>query len=315
MPRPLVMQTEALDEACRAWLAERCEVVACAPEDEGFGALLSRAEGLVIRTYTRVDGALLERAPKLRVVGRAGVGLDNVDLEACRGAGVMVVSTPDANTRAVVELVTAFMLDAWRPRVFLEQSLGLAEWKSLRADLVGERQLAGSALGILGLGRIGRAMARIGAALDMRVIYHDVEFIVEQGRNGAEPVELDALLAQSDVLTVHIDHRASNRGFIDGAKLARMKEDALLINTSRGFAVDAAALACWLEERPMAQAVLDVHEPEPFGDGHPLLGIANAYLTPHIGAATAPAHRNMSWVVRDVWRVLNGEAPEYPAWV
>lgn len=312
--RPLVIQTEHLDEAAAAWLGQRCELAACAPEEEPrFGELLGRAAGLVIRTYTRVDERLLARAPGLRVVGRAGVGLDNVDLAACAAAGVAVVHTPAANTRAVVEYVFALLLDVVRPRVALEAALDVKAWKQLRAGLIAPRQLAGLTLGIVGFGKIGSQVGRVGAALDMRVIYHELVEIDEAGRGGAAPASLEALLGESDVISVHVDERPGNRHLFAAAQFARCRPDLVFINTSRGFVVDAVALAEFLKANPNARAALDVHEPEPFGPAYPLLGLPNALLSPHLAAATAQAHANMSWVVRDVWRVLSGERAEFEA--
>lgn len=312
--RPLVIQTEHLDEVCAAWLAERAEVERCGSEDEPrFSRLLERAEGLVIRTYTKVDAGLLARAPRLRVVGRAGVGVDNVDLAACAARGVAVVNTPAANVRAVVEYVTAVLLDAIRPRVFVDRALEPGHWKSLRSELIAPKQASELTLGIYGLGQIGSQVARVGAALDMRVIYHDLAEIPAERRQGAAPVSREELLAQADVLTVHVDGRRGNRGLLGAEALSRLKPDVILINAARGFVVDAAALAAFMRAHPAAAAMLDVHEPEPFGEDYPLLGLPNVHLSPHIAAATAPAHRNMSWVVRDVWRVLSGGAPEFPA--
>jgi phosphoglycerate dehydrogenase-like enzyme len=314
--RPLVIQTEQLDAEAHRWLAERCELVVCpwdASSPGGLHELLPRADGLLIRTYTRVDAALLDRAPRLRVVARAGVGLDNVDLSACAARGVTVVSTPGANTRAVVELVTAFMLDALRPRAFLDKSLDAPAWTKARKDLTAPRQLSDLTLGIIGLGRVGSGVARVGAALDMRVVYCDLLDIPAARRFGAEPASMDEVLSTADVISVHVDGRKRNRGLIDAAALARCKADAVLINTSRGMVVDAIALADYLIRNKGAQALLDVHEPEPFGPAYPLLDLPNAHLSPHIGAATLAAHANMSWVVRDLYRVLRGEAPEHPA--
>jgi phosphoglycerate dehydrogenase-like enzyme len=311
--RPLVVQTEELDPVCSAWLGERCELVPCPSEDPGFVPLLARADGLVIRTYTKVDAALLEKAPNLRVVGRAGVGLDNVDIPACKARNVTVLSTPDANTRAVTELVFAFILDALRPRLFLERPLSMPEWKKARKELTATRQLSDLTIGILGLGRVGKSVARIAGAFNMRVLYNDLLDIPEQDRCGATFVPVETLFREADVLTLHPDGRPANRKFVNAGRLDLCKRDVLLINASRGLVVDSIALAAFLWERPEAQALLDVHEPEPFGPDHPLLSVPNAHLAPHIGAATATAHRNMSWVVRDVWRVLCGEKPELPA--
>lgn len=312
--KPLVIQTEQLDADAAAWLAERCELVVCPWEDDRrLGELLPRAEGLVIRTYTKINDALLDRVPKLKVVGRAGVGLDNVDIQACERRRVTVVSTPGANTRAVVELVTAFMLDALRPRAYQTGPLDKKAWSALRSAQIAPRQLGDLTLGIIGFGRVGSGVARVGAAMDMRVIYHDIVDIDPARRSGATPVPFDRVLEEADVLTIHVDGRSTNRGLINAAALARCRPGVVFINTSRGTVVDAEALGAFLRKNSGARAFIDVHEPEPLAPTNPLLGLPNAHLTAHIGAATATAHANMSWVVRDVWKVLSGEAPEHPA--
>lgn len=309
-----VVQTEPLNDAAAVWLRERCELIVCPYEDTArFEALLPTADGLLIRTYTRVDDALLAKAPKLRCVARAGVGLDNVDIAACARRNVVVVSTPGANTRAVVELATSFMLDALRPRVFLDRALDKRAWNAARKDLIAPRQLSDLTLGIIGFGRVGSSMARVGAALDMRVIYTDLVEIPESKRSGATPGTFERVLTEADVLTLHVDGRARNRHLINAWALERCRDDVLLLNTSRGMVVDPDALAAFLRAHPAAQAIMDVHDPEPVSPESPLLGLANAHLSPHIGAATATAHANMSWVVKDLWRVLSGEAPEHPA--
>ncbi|MBY0395086.1 MAG: 3-phosphoglycerate dehydrogenase [Thermoleophilia bacterium] len=313
MSRPLVIQTEHLDDGPAAWLAERCELVRKGAGEAGFGELLSRADGLVIRTYTTVDDAMLSAAPRLKVIGRAGVGLDNVDLEACAGRGVTVCSTPDANSVAVVEYVVALMLDATRPRVSLDHAVNGPEWKRLRAANQARRQLSEMTLGIWGLGRIGTRIARAAAGLGMSVVYNDLLEIPVERRWGAQPVSAAELCRRADVLTVHVDGRRSNRHLVSGPAFSQMKPGALFINAARGFIVDAAALGAFLRANPAAQAALDVHEPEPFGPDYPLLGLPNARLLPHLASCTATAQTNMSWVVRDVWRVLSGEAPEFPA--
>jgi len=312
--RELVIQTEDLDAECAAWLGERCEVVAQAADGSArWRELLARAAGLVVRTYTRVDGAMLAGAPKLRVVGRAGVGLDNIDVAACRARGVEVVHTPGANTSAVVEYVTALMLDALRPRVFIERAMAGAEWNRLRKELVGERELGELTLGVWGLGRVGSGVARVGRALGMRVIANDLRDIPEGERGGAAMVDTATLLRESDVLSVHVDERAGNRGLVGREALAAMRDRVIFINTSRGFVVDAGACAGFFRAHPGAIALLDVHEPEPFDAAYPLLDIANVHLSPHLASGTASAKKRMSWVVRDVWRVLSGERPESPA--
>lgn len=313
MTGPLVIQAEELDAPAASWLAERCDLVRCSPTDAPrFEGLLAKAEGLVVRTYARVDGPLLDKAPRLRVVGRAGVGLDRIDVEACRRRGVEVVHTPDANSDAVAEFVFAILLDAIRPRRPAGPT-AQSDWDALRAGLRANVQVCELTLGVLGMGRIGRRVARIGAGFGMTTLYHDLVDIPPELRQGAGCVSLDALLARSDVLSVHVDNREGNRGLVNAAFLARCRTSAVVINTSRGLVVDAWALASWLRANPGAKALIDVHEPEPFGEDYPLLNLPNARLTPHLAAATRTAHANMSWVVRDVDRVLRGERPVHPA--
>ena len=304
--RPLVIQTEHLDATCAAWLAERAELVKCSSDAPEFAALLARAQGLVIRTYTDVNDAMLAGAPKLRVVGRAGVGLDNVDEAACARRGIKVFNTPDANGTAVVEYVNCLMCDATRPRVFLDAALPLAEWKKLRTKLLARRQLCQMTLGIWGMGKIGKRIAKLGAGLGMRVIYHDLLEIAEPLRAGATPVMRESLCAQADIITVHVDGRNENTNLVSTDAFGRMKSDVVFINTSRGFVVDAHAVADFMLAHPAACAMLDVHEPEPFEATCPLLDMKNVHLSPHIAAATELANLNMSWVVRDVWGALEG---------
>jgi phosphoglycerate dehydrogenase-like enzyme len=302
--RPLVLQTEHLHPAASAWLAERCDLRDCSGDPARFDALLPGADGLVIRTYTRVDAALLERAPRLRVVGRAGVGLDNVDLPACASRGVRVVHTPDANTQAVAEYVLALLLDATRPRLMLDKPIDAARWRAVREELIAPRQLDECVLGILGLGRIGSRVARIAHGLGMRVVYHDLVEIPPDRRHGAGPVSLDGLRRQSDIITVHVDPREANRGLVGADFLAGLRENVVIVNTSRGMVIDEPALAAFLRRNPKAAALLDVHAHEPIPPGSPLWNLPNAHLSPHIAAATRSAHEAMSWVVREVWEVL-----------
>lgn len=313
MDKPLVVVCEAIPPGAAGWLRERAAVAECGPRDARLGELLARAEGLVVRTYTRVDGALLAGAPRLRVVGRAGVGVDNIHLDACAARGVRVVHTPEANADAVVELVLGMALDVLRPRPLVDRVLPPEAWGALRESLVAPRQLAGSTLGVYGYGRVGSRLGRAGAALGMRVLYHDLRPIPEGEQWGGQAVDRETLLGESDVLSVHVDGRAGNRGLIGEDAFGRMRRGVVFVNTSRGFVVDAGACAEFLLENPVATAILDVHDPEPVAAGSPLLGLPNARLTPHIGAATARAKEAMGWVVRDVWRVLSGQEPEFEA--
>ncbi|MFO0829618.1 MAG: NAD(P)-dependent oxidoreductase [Phycisphaerales bacterium] len=314
MPPPLVIVTEQLSDDALEWLAESCEVVRARPDEDAFVAAAARAEGLVVRTYTVVDDAMLSRLPRLRVVGRGGVGLDNIDLDACAARGVVVVSTPDANTQAVVEYVTCLLCDALRPRAPLDRPVPKDEWDRLRDDdLVALWQMNELTLGILGLGRIGKRVAQVARAIGFEVIFNDLLGIPDDERHGAEPVDLDSLFRSSDVLTIHVDGRPSNRRFVNERLVDLLKPDAVLINTSRGMVIDHDALAAWLRANAGATALLDVHDPEPVREDNPLLGLDNAHLFPHLASRTLTAMDNMSWVVKDVVAVLQGRAPKWPA--
>ncbi|MEM9882500.1 MAG: NAD(P)-dependent oxidoreductase [Planctomycetota bacterium] len=314
--KPIVLVTERLDDGCAAWLAERADLRWVAHNDrDAMAATLPLAEGLVVRTYTQVDASLLAQAPKLRVVGRAGVGLDNFDLPACHAAGVAVVYTPDANTQAVVEYVFGLMLDHFRPRTDIPVGADAAAFHALRQTEVG-RQLDELTLGVLGCGRIGTRVAAIAHAVGMNLRVCDLKPEPELRKTLAAPfdyVDHTTLYAESDIVTVHVDNRPKNRGLIDATALARMRPDALLINAARGMLVDHAALLRWLDERPEASAILDVHDPEPPPGDSPLHGRSDVRLLPHLASRTGTALKNMSWVVRDVAAVLAGEGPRFPA--
>jgi len=313
-----VVLTEHLDEQCADWLARRVKLVRQSHEDpDALRRELADADGLVVRTYTQVDAALLAGAANLKVVARAGVGLDNISLPECSAAGVRVVYTPDANTQAVVEYLWALILDVVRPRAYLDGYVAPPKFHELRRIHVG-RQLSTMTLGILGMGRIGRRIAQCAHAIGTRVLYNDLLTRRELDLPDDEPsefVDKHTLYEQSDILTIHVDGRKENRRLIDAGVLARLKANCLLINAARGMLIDNDALAAWADavaDRG-GVAVLDVHDPEPPDDAYPLFGHANVRLLPHLASRTPEALANMSWVVRDVVRVLDGDEPRYPA--
>lgn len=299
MIRPRVVIAEPLHPEPLAWLRERADIFESLTDDA-----LREADGLIVRTYTTVDAALLDKGPLLRVVGRAGVGTDNIDKEASAARGVEVVCTPEANTTAVVEYVLSAIFSRLRPIVPVTHAMDASAWSAVRDALIAPRELSECCVGIWGLGRIGKAVARALAPLAGEVIYHDLIDIPREKRAGAESVSARELLERSDVLTLHVDGRSSNRGLIGSGELARMRAHALVINAARGMVVDAPALAAHMEQHEQFRAVLDVHAPEPIARGNPLLDLPGATLTAHVGAATAKAKLAMSWVVRDVYEAL-----------
>lgn len=313
---PLVIVTEGSDAAPLQWLRERCRVIEAAPDSPDFEKHLPVAAGLVVRTYTKVNESTLSRAPRLRVVGRGGVGLENIDVAACRRRGIEVVFTPDANTLAVGDFVFGLILQLLRPwAVFRERAYEPREFKRIR-DTQRGRQLNELTLGILGMGRVGTRVARIATmGFGMRVIYNDIidPKLPPELAPLVRPVDKPTLYRESDVLSLHVDMRPGNENLVGAEELAVMKPTAVLINTSRGEVLDADALAGAIREKRLAGAALDVFWPEPPPGDFPLLGVDNVILTPHLAARTYTAIENMSWVVRDVIEVLEGRKPKYPA--
>ncbi len=316
-----VLITETLDMACADWLAGQLpagsRVIWAKAEDAApLDDLLPLADALVVRTYTQVNADLLKKAPRLKVVGRAGVGLDNIDLPACQNAGVQVVFTPDANTQAVVEYVYGLIFDRFRPRTPLPARASEQTFHALRKTEVG-LEVADLTLGILGMGRIGKRIATVAHAFGIKVLACDVlpEAVIRADLPGIpfDYVSHDALYTGSDIVTLHADGRPENKRMMGTAAFGKLRPNAVFINAARGMLVDETAVARWLQANPQARAYLDVHEPEPPPPANPLWDLPNATLLPHLASRTDTALRNMSWVVRDVLAVLNGQAPKHPA--
>lgn len=312
--KPIVVVTEESEPRPLEWLREQAQVIEIAGDDPEFDAALARAEGLCVRTYTRVTPAMLEKAPKLRVVGRGGVGIENIDVKACRARGVQVVYTPDANTIAVGDFVFGTMIQLIRPwGYFREKTYPPAEFKKIR-NVIRGRQLDELTLGILGMGRVGRRVGRIAThGFGMRVIYNDLLDVQSQLTFPATSVDKPTLYRECDILSIHVTMLPGNQNLVGREQIAMMKPDAILLNSSRGEVLDVHALTDALKEKRLAAAALDVYHPEPPLPDFPLLGFENVLLTPHVASRTAIAMENMSWVVRDVMAVLEGKPPKYPA--
>jgi phosphoglycerate dehydrogenase-like enzyme len=310
---PKVILAEGSDPRPLQWLKEQVRVVEIGSGDARFFEELGDAQGLLVRTYTKVNAGLLDRAPKLKVVGRGGVGLENIDVPECRRRGVEVVYTPDANTLAVGDFVFGYLLQLLRPWEFFRETIyPPKEFKRIR-DTVRGRQLNELTIGILGMGRVGRRVGHIAAGgFGMRVIYNDLIPITSLDFP-ATAVDKPALYREADILTIHVDMRPGNENLVGAEQIALLKPSAVIINTSRGEVLDAAALAKAVKEKRIFGAALDVFAPEPPLEGFPLLGFKNVLLTPHLAARTTTAMENMSWVVRDVVEVLKGHKAKYPA--
>ena len=261
---------------------------------------LAGAQALVVRNRTRVDAGLLAAAPALRVVGRLGVGLDNIDLDACAAHKVQVIPATGANALAVAEYVIASTMLLLRGAYTSSAEMGAGLWP--RARLSEGRETGGKTLGLVGFGAIGRLTARLATGLGMRVIACDPMLAADAPvwrETGVVCVGLEELLGTADAVSLHVPLTAGTRGLMDARRLALMKPDAVLINPARGGIVDEAALADALRGGRLGGAALDVFDTEPLGAGSALAGIPNLLLTPHIGGVTRESNERVSSLIAD----------------
>lgn len=272
-------------------------------------AAIGEYDALVVRSQVQVDAALIAAGTRLVVIGRAGVGVDNVDLDAATRAGITVVNAPTGNTIAAAEHTLALLYGVARRIASADASVRRGEWK--RAQFTG-LELRGRTLGIVGLGKIGLAIALRARAMEMTVIGVDPYVSAEQAANhGVELVELDAMLERADVVTVHVPLTRTTRGLIGRETIARMKPGAIVLNVARGGILDEAAVADALRSGHLGGAGVDVFENEP-PTGSPLLDAPNTLLTPHLGASTAEAQILVSEeVAAQVLDVLDGRSARY----
>ncbi len=293
-------------------LASRHEV----DERLGLDAAALRAaiepyEALVVRSQVQVDAELIAAGRNLRVIGRAGTGLDNVDAEAAARRGIAVVNAPGGNTIAAAELTIGLLLAVIRHIPAADASTRAGEWARAR---FGGTELRGKTLGIVGLGRIGLAVADRAAAFGMRLLGADPYVAPEAASaRGIEVLALPELLARADIVTVHVPLTRETTGLLDRAAISTLRPGAIVLNLARGGVIDEAALAEALREGRVAAAGVDVYEPEP-PIGSPLLGAPNVVLTPHIAASTAEAQVAVGVEVAErILEVLDGLPAEAAA--
>ena len=243
-------------------------------------------EGFIIRSRTKIDREVLDRASRLRLVARPGTGLDNVDVEYAKSKGVAVINSPESLVEAVAEHVVLLMLALSRNLVPADQSTRSGKWE--KNALMG-RELKGKVLGIVGLGRIGRRIAEIAKTLGMSVLVYDVIVIPQEvlAESGAMVVTLDEVFSSSDYITLHVPMTPDTAHLVNASRLAQMKKSSFIINTSRGGVIDEPALAEALNEDRIGGAALDVFEKEPPSGA--ILSAPKTVLTPHIGGQTEEA--------------------------
>jgi D-3-phosphoglycerate dehydrogenase len=255
---------------------------------------LATADGLIVRSATKVTAELLEQAPKLRVVGRAGVGVDNIDVEAATHRGILVMNTPGGNAVSVAEHTFALMLAMARSVPQSNASIHAGRWEKSGAA---GTELRGKTLGLVGLGRVGTEVARRARGLEMKVLAHDPYVTPAAAREvEVELVALDELLKRADVISLHTSLSAATEKMFGAAAFAKMKRGARLVNCARGELIDEAALAEALKSGQIAAAAVDTFAEEP-PKNSPLIGLANLIATPHIAGSTAEAQEEVGTAV------------------
>ncbi|MCZ8313674.1 hydroxyacid dehydrogenase [Phreatobacter sp.] len=267
--------------------------------------LIAGARALIVRNRTQVRGALLAAGAKLEAIGRLGVGLDNIDVEAAKARGIAVLPATGANDVSVAEWAVTTIMVLLRGAYYATADVAAGTWP--RERLMG-REISGKVLGLVGFGAIARETAVRAKALGMDIIAADPFVAADDpawGRIGARSVSLDALVAEADAVSLHVPLTPETRNLIDARRLATMKPGAVLVNAARGGVVDEAALAAALRAGTIAGAALDVFDVEPLKAGSPLTGCPNLILTPHIAGVTVESNVRVSSVTAaNVRRVL-----------
>ena len=271
-------------------------------EREELKKVIAEYDGIIVRSRTKVDAEVLSRAARLKVIGRAGVGVDNIDVEEAERRGIKVLRTPEGPSVSVAELTVALMLCLARMIPYADRAMKEGRW--VKGELMGV-ELRGKKLGIVGFGRIGYEVAKRAKAFEMEVLVYDVvlDKLMDRVREvGARGLSFEELLRESDFVSIHVPLTPQTRHMIGEEELKAMKPTAYLINTSRGSVVDEEALLRALKEGWIAGAALDVYEVEP-PTNMELIRLPNVVCTPHIGAQTVEAQRRNSVLVAN--KLLN----------
>jgi glyoxylate reductase len=314
MPKPKVYATHELFEPAREILNANCDIHYWSnsdrpPREEVFRNVKDK-EGLISLLTEKINDELLRAAPKLRIVANVAVGYDNIDLDACTRRGVAVTNTPGVLDETTADFAWT-LLTAVARRVSEGETLARSgNWKGWNLDQLCGSDIWGKTLGLVGFGRIGRAVARRASGFDMKIIYTDAMRATEDVEKSlnAEFRDLNTLLAESDFISLHVPLLPETRGLFDAPKLYRMKPTAFLINTSRGPVVDEAALVAALEAKKIAGAALDVFENEPFI--HSGLKRPNVVLTPHQASASIETRSKMAvMAANNIVTFFKGQRP------
>lgn len=307
--------TRVIPEAGLALLREAADVTVwpdpLPPSREELVELASGMDGLLTLLTDPIDGAFLDAVPSVRVVSNFAVGYDNIDVPACTARGVAVCTTPDVLTETTADFAFALLMATARRIPESVAAVHRGEWHTWEPMGFLGRDIAGATLGIVGLGRIGRAVARRATGFGMRILYTNQERVpAAEAELGAEWTDLDTLLAESDFVSLHVPLTDETRGMIGAEQLRRMRRTAVLINTARGPVVQTDALVAALEAGEIWAAGLDVTDPEPLPADHPLLKHPRVVVAPHIASASEATRANMATLAaQNLLAVLRGETP------
>ena len=314
MPQPRVFVSRMMHQDALALIGEATDMEVWPndppPSAGDLRTKLVDAEGVLINIMDRIDTALLDAAPRLRVVSQLAAGLDNVDVPECTRRGILLGSTPGILSKAVADHAFALLLSAARRVVESDRWVRGNNWElAFHPNYWLGNEVQGSTLGIVGLGQIGLEVARRAQGFDMRILYHSRNRRPEaEAQYGLTYAAMDELLSESDYVSLHVPLTPETRHLIDADALRRMKSTAILVNISRGPVVDTDALCTALREGWIGGAGLDVVDPEPIPDDHPLLFMDNVTITPHIGSASVLSRRAMSiMAARNLVNGLNGQ--------
>ena len=281
-------------------------------DEETMVSEIADIDGVLVRAKGGITRRILENAPRLKVAGRHGVGVDNIDLDAATEHGVQVVNTPHAVIEGVAEHAVGMMLALSKKLLYGDREMRKGRFDA-RYEIRG-REMVGRSLGIVGAGNIGQRVAEIcHLAFQMPISYYDVVAAPElEERLGARRVSLDELLANNEYITVHVPLLPATRGMIGADEFAKMRPDTYFFNTARGPVVDEAALVEALTGGQIAAAGIDVYEKEPPNADNPLFALDNVIVEPHTATATEEALLKMALVTEDMVAVLEGRTPKYP---
>jgi len=312
---PTVAVTRIIPEAALGPLRAAAEVRLweddLPPNPAELAALLRGCAGALTMVTDRIDAALLDAVPGLRVIGTFAVGYDNIDVAAATARGVAICNTPGVLTEATADAAFSLLLAAARRIPEGITYVRAGEWRAWRPMVLLGRDIHAATLGIIGLGRIGQAVARRARGFEMRVLYHGRERQPDAERElGVEYVPLDALLAASNFVSLHCALTPATRGLLGAREFGIMRPDAILINAARGPVVDTDALVAALQGGQIGGAALDVTDPEPLPRDHPLIGLPNAIVVPHTASSTVATRDRMAdLAARNILAVLGGTTP------